>query len=530
MLITQEKFKMSWLGLHQEMDVAAEVNYYWELYQKLWGKCCNSEQDEVVMVSVFRLLLHIEDMAHLKLGEAFMKEYRIAGDFVKGITKRLNLNESQSNAVQIDVFLGIKYAPESGMKAYMKDAFYGNDFKKLCKATWWMTEYNQPLASIFPDKEVCSRHLYNAILPEDDDGKDVAQVMSELWLAFSWRDKQGMSIAKHMQRCLEADLGAGPCDPRNFEMSFTDVEKFKVSKGPGNGKVTLTAPKDLYMIETFNVDLPHPLIKDYKDCRLLGTVVLWKGQAYLCGPYLWITKEEAENYDSQDFTMGVRTSLGVYEQIEEVTLSTGEKFFKYEDVASEGSFTWIGKSKLGDDRTVVLRLSDNDDDSRQEYDFWEANPDFKPLKEPNYGFRPKGKNPEAYFERKIKGIRDYVDDFQELAMDFYEGWLAQAHKYNNESDISFALTIVQSVFWEAISFYEDEQDEFDCKSRMSKMVRECWLLWLDILKKGKAEWLPEALDTLTHLKDVKYDLFRPRAPFSVDNALREVRAMMKQAE
>ncbi len=536
MTLTQEDFNSTWRRRHQGMDVEAELTYYWEVYQKLWNTCSTGQNDGLVRDCIISLLLHIEDMAHLKFGEAIMKEYRIAADFVLGTIKKMNLTESQGSDVQIDVYMGIKNAPESGLRTYIRDAFCGNDFKKLCDAMLWITTHNQPLASIYPDKAICINLLNGETLAVYGELCELNH-LAELWLAFNWTDKEGKSIVEHLEHCFEPEIDAILMGYFDFDIIATDIEKFKVRRVRKDGAACLVPPREHYYVEAFSVTLPPPLPKDYRSKRLLGMVVEWRDRCYLCDPYSWMDKEEADSFESQEFVMEVKLELGFSEHEDEVTFSTGEKFLKYKDTSVEGSFTWIGDLKrVSEDEADKLRALGRSSCPTESLSHWnDATKDAEeddPVKKPNYGYRPKGKNPAAYFEKKIGEIRDmfYYVDADGRALDFYEGWLAQARRYYDKSELGFSRAIVRELVWEATKFYEFYQDEFDCRSRLVKVVRESWQLWLEILKKGPSWWLKDAFVNLVYLDNHVYDLFEPRAPFSIDKALREIEKQIKQQD
>ncbi len=521
--------------MHPGMDIGQELSYYWKVFSELRDTCGIDESDPDIRKDIYRLLLYIEDMAGLKLGDAFMKEYRIAADFLPKTVQSFGLNESDAADVQIVVYMAIKNAPDSGLRQYIRDVFTHDDFSKLCDAMLWITTYNQPLMTILPDKAICRHHLVEELcFDEDADGR--YDRLADLWLAFCWTDKQGKSIAGHLQHCFDGDEELGLFTDLLFYIDTTDVDKFKV-KHLRKGKAEIAGPKESYNF-TFDIDQPLPLPKDFRKRYLLGMVVRWRDMECLCEPYFWITAEEAGSFDAYEFIMDFRFCTGLYEQHEEVTLSSGEQLFKYEDVACEHSFSWIGKLQVRQtkdnmdeyDKQIVMAMSPILDQSDLEKLENCSGP--VEYKMPNYKYRPKGKNPERYFERKIGEMRQpgtFLYDSL-LSMTIYEGWLRQAHVYHSKGEPRFARAIASALLWEVSEFYDDAQYDCDCRSRVSKIARDSWKLWLDILKGGPAEWASQAIDFLIKLDYGRFDLFDPRAPFSITKALRDVRNITKQTD
>ncbi len=533
---TQEIFNEVWRTMHPGMDIEAELPYYWKVYSELRDACGADESDPAVRIRIYCLLLYIEDMAGLKLGDAFMKEYRIAADFLPMTVQSFGLDEDAAADVQIIVYQAIKNAPDSGLRRYIRDVFTHDDFSKLCDAMLWVTTYNQPLMTIMPNKLLCRNYLDEEICC-DNDTEGRYDRLADLWLAFCWTDKQGKSIADHLEHCFDEDKELEPIAFLLFDIDTTDVNKFKV-KHLRKGKAEIAGPKDSCNF-IFEIDQPQPLPKDFRKRYLLGMVVCWRDMQYLCEPYFWITAEEADRFDAYEFITDFCFYTGLFEQDEKITLSTGEQLFKYEDVACEESFSWIGKFDTKpvmenmDEYDLKIAMAKSAIPSLSEFlEKWESGNEPVEYKMPNYKYRPKGKNPEKYFERKIGEVRameTFVDD-SSVAMTIYEGWLRQAHTYHSNNELRFARAIVSALLWEASEFYDDAQYDCDCRSRVSKIVRECWKLWLEILKVGPVAWVLEAIDFLLELRYGCFDLFDPRAPFSIEKALRDVRKITKQTE
>ena len=146
-------------------------------------------------------------------------------------------------------------------------------------------------------------------------------------------------------------------------------------------------------------------------------------------------------------------------------------------------------------------------------------------KVPNYKYKPKGKEPYKYFEKKIAEvgnwpIRDVLD--VNYALRIYEGWCKQAQTYLEVQEYVLANFISSSVLFEG-AFFSHRNTGYEKQwPRMKKVIKKSYKVLLSTLAHDPANWREVQMDDFRTLKKYNMKMFQPHGAFDLDKAMAEV--------
>lgn len=127
---------------------------------------------------------------------------------------------------------------------------------------------------------------------------------------------------------------------------------------------------------------------------------------------------------------------------------------------------------------------------------------------PNYAYKPRGKEPGKYYRQKIEAIHKWkvtgVNDIN-YALRIYEGWLAQAEKYNQAEDFYYSACIMGMLLWEVSRFHSKWHLDYPKQlPRIRKLERQISEAYYPVLKhyaEKKDEWVEFELKDLYRLNE-----------------------------
>lgn len=127
---------------------------------------------------------------------------------------------------------------------------------------------------------------------------------------------------------------------------------------------------------------------------------------------------------------------------------------------------------------------------------------------PNYAYKPRGKEPGKYYRQKIEAIHKWkvtgVNDIN-YALRIYEGWLAQAEKYNQAADFYYSACIMGMLLWEVSRFHSKWHLDYPKQlPRIRKLERQISEAYYPVLKhyaEKKDEWVEFELKDLYCLNE-----------------------------
>ena len=149
-------------------------------------------------------------------------------------------------------------------------------------------------------------------------------------------------------------------------------------------------------------------------------------------------------------------------------------------------------------------------------------------KVPNYKYKPRGKEPFKYFEKKIREVltwpvRDALD--VNYALRIYEGWTKQAQLYLDVEEYTLANFISSSVFFDA-SLFSHRHTEYEKQwSRMKKVVKESYQILKATLPHDPANWREVQLGDFRHLKEKNMKMFQKSGALNLDKAMAELESL-----
>ncbi len=160
-------------------------------------------------------------------------------------------------------------------------------------------------------------------------------------------------------------------------------------------------------------------------------------------------------------------------------------------------------------------------------------PKIEGRKVPNYAYKPRGKKPVVYFEKKVSEVYDWpVRDVNDLnyGIRVLEGWTNQAQKYLDQGNYVYANFISSKVLFTGCYYYQSYYRSYEKQQpRMKKFIRHAYNILMDTLPHDPTNWREVQLDDFKILKEDELEIARVKGGINLDDSIRKVEELIKGA-
>ena len=504
-MLTLHEFETEWMNHHFPlMDLTAEIPFYYGIYRQIvaivgQNRQLNSHDDWYII----QMLKYVEDAAHLGLCLVYAKKYRMVEDMIGHWGGIMQLSADQLDEVRKITAKAIRKAPESGLVRWIAESVASKDFFRLKDVALFFSTKNLSVGLLYPNtnhredmyKEVFrgySQEHVNNFLRSD--------------LAFNWVDKERNTV---LQRVADLFAEKGDTDTAHSLLSVKHVamDCYTVLKLEGN--VATLKSKSGWRYE--NVQLASPCPPNYQDMCFICQMVRWDDVYYLNGSGVWYPMEVHNRWSGFLLWHEVEEDEREDRMFSYFTTPSGDEVSCYEDAYDESEYP----SYMENDFGWYIESGNA------------AKPRRKKVpgrKVPNYKYKPRGKQPFKYFEKKIREVltwpvRDTLD--VNYALRIYEGWAKQAQVYLDAQEYTFANFISSSVLFDA-SLFSHRHAEYEKQwSRMKKVVKDSYQILKATLPHDPANWREVQLNDFRSLKEKNMKMFAKNGAFDLDEAMAE---------
>lgn len=489
-MYTLEKFTYSWQFSHSNgIDLSKDIEYYYDVYRQI----CQWTQSEKIILDDYYILLFlllVEDDAHLGLGRSYASVYRSVLDVVWHFCHLANINEDVVEKLRAMLSSAVDNAPDSQYMTWVEEAIVTKDFLKLQSFVSNIVLQSPYMIILNEDSEV-EEELLSSFFSWDE--KKI-RLFCTSDKAFNWKDKKGLTV---LQRLAMVFSERGKTEVAN-SLQAINAERFrpyKIERITDN-KLTL---KDSDNLLYENVLLPCLMPTETKDLTIFCQMVRWDDVYYITEPFELKKGDKFEDWEKLNFWDRVINSYVDNAYNSYFDAPNGELVSSLED--------YYGMSD--DDYFLGEDLDDEDFDDEDDYlDYHHAfdineeaikainsfiahgnSIDAKSKKAtkkkrkqgdryvPDYTYKPKGKSPDDYFQKKIFDVCSWPDSETKdvcYSLRVLEGWDKQAHTYLISKNYFFACCISSAVIHVLVVKYNSFVREFTklC-SRYKKLLQSC---------------------------------------------------------
>lgn len=505
-MLTYQEFETKWMSHHfPTMDLTAEIPFYYGIFQQIativeQKRPLNSYDDWYII----QMLMYVEDAAHLGLCLVYARKYRMVEDMIGHWSGIMQLSAEQLREIRVITSKAIKKAPESGLVKWITDCVASRDFSRLKDVALFFSTKNHSVSLLYPNtnyREDMYQQVFNGFAQE------YANHFLLSDLAFNWVDKERNTV---LQRVGDLFAERGDMETANSLLSVKHVPMDCYTVIETEGLVATLKSKSGWRYEP--VQLTSLCPPDYQDKCFICQMVRWNGIYYLNGAGAWYPMEVYHRWSG--FLLRHRLDEDEREDrmFSYFTTPSGDEVSCYEDAYGESEYPFYMENDFG---CYV--------ESGQA-----VNPRRKKVpgrKVPNYKYKPKGKEPFKYFEKKIREVltwpvRDVLD--VNYALRIYEGWTKQAQVYLDAEEYTLANFISSSVFFDA-SLFSHSHSEYEKQwSRMKKVVKESYRILKDTLPHDPANWREVQIGDFRTLKEKNMKMFQKNGALDLDKAIAEI--------
>lgn len=369
----------------------------------------------------------------------YAKIYRIVEDMIGHWTEIMQLSDNHLNEIRKITDKAIQEAPESGMVRWIVESVASKEFNRLKDVALFCSIRNHSVSLLYPNTSY-REDMFKQVFRGEPEEYTNHFLHSDL--AFNWVDKERNTVLQRLGD-LFAEKGDMQTAHSLLSVKAVRMDCYTVESMVGN--VATLRSKSMWRYDNVQFTSPYP--SNYQDLCLICQLVGWNGNYYMnaagawydmavhdrwMGFLLWHEMEEDEREDRM-FSHFV-TPLG-----EEVSC--------YEDAYGEPEYPpyrehdsgWFIETPKHRRKKIPGR------------------------KVPNYAYKPKGKEPFKYFEKKIREVlnwpvRDVLD--VNYALRIYEGWTHQAQTYLEAGNYDYANFIASSVLFD-VALFSQRHTEYE---------------------------------------------------------------------
>lgn len=508
-MLTLHEFEKAWMGEHHpSMDLAAEIPFYFAIYQKIYAVV--ERRSQSILNGdwyILQMLMYVEDAAHLGLCLVYAKKYRMVEDMIGHWAGIMQLSADQLGEIRQITNKAIRKAPESGLVRWIVESVASKDFFRLKDVALFFSTKNLSVGLLYPDtnyREDMYKEVFRGYSQEH------ANQFLRSDLAFNWVDKERNTV---LQRVADLFAEKGDMDTANSLLSVNHVtmDCYTVLKLEGN--IATLKSKSGWRYE--NVQLTTLCPPNYQDMCFICQMVRWNGAYYLNGAGVWYPMEVHNRWSGFLLWHEVEEDEREDRMFSYFTTPSGDEVSCYEDAYGEPEYPTYRENDF-----AWYVESGN-----------VAKPKRKKVpgrKVPNYKYKPKGKEPFKYFEKKIREVlnwpvRDALD--VNYALRIYEGWTKQAQAYLDTQEYVLANFISSSVLFDA-SLFSHRYAEYEKQwSRMKKVVKESYQILMATLPHDPANWREVQLNDFRKLKEKNMKMFQKNGAFDLEKAMAEVESL-----
>lgn len=517
--MTREEFAERWQSQHYPtMDLQAEVPFYYDIYQKICSVaegCCKKVNEFYVI----QILMYVENMAHLKLDGVYARLYRRSEDMVGHWCGLMELHAPIVKEIRKIVDEAIGIAPASGLVKWVQESVASRDFNELKSVALFFAHADLAVGLLFPNSHY-RQEVYLQLFNEDD---KIASNMVSSDFAFNWKDKEGFSVLQRLGHCFER-MGDAVTAHSLSTVQGIRLNCYRVLLSE-NGKLTLMNKDN----EQFSpVVFTTPIPDGHRDMCIICQMVGWNDEYYINGAGMWMDMPVYERWDNKKLWDGIEEDEHDDCSCSYFTTPSGENVSCYEDAYGEedpddiSGFDWWDSPGfyLGEDpieAEAARKRKRNREEGR---------------KQPNYKYKPTGKNPSQYFVRKINEVFKWtVEDSTDLnyGLRVLEGWMKQAHVYLEDKNYTYAHFIASSILFSGANYSDWYIADYPKQaSRMKKIVRDGYEVVQETLPHDPSNWREAFIKTLKQLKSYDWEILKSKGAFDLDKAIKDVEGMMKK--
>ncbi len=516
-MLSREEFEKKWQNEHfPTMDLMAEMPFYYDLYQKIYT-IAEQRAKHLSDFYVIEILMYIENEAHLELDSQYAQIYRRVEDMIGHWCNLMEVSTDDKDKIRTVAIEGIKNAPESGLVKWIHDCVVSKDFKALKSVALYFAHQDMSVSLLHPN----SHYREEVFLELFGENKEIARTMVSSDFAFNWKDKEGMSVMQRLGLCFEK-LGDTEVAHSLSTVRGIRLNCYRVVSFEGNKLTLMNNDNEIYSPVVISTPLPTNFNEQAFICQLVG----WKGKYYINGSGLWIDKSVYERWDNKKLWDGIEADERDDCSCSYFVTPSGDKVSCYEDAYGEEDldeipgFEWWDASgyHIGEDPMEA-------EDARKRKRNKEEG-----RKQPNYKYKPTGKNPSQYFTKKINEVFKWtVEDVNDLnyGLRVLEGWMKQAHIYLDEQNYIFAHFISAAILFCGANYSDWYMEEYPKQaSRMKKIVKDGYDVVMKTLSHDLSNWREVQLLTFKQMKSYGWKIFEKHGAFDLDKAIKEVEEML----
>lgn len=511
-MLKKEEFAKKWKSEHfPTQELESELPFYYKVYQKIYDIASLSVK-KIDDFYIIQLLMHIENVAHLRLDLVYGKIYRRVEDIEGHWIMMMGVCPLDYDKIRDVVAEAIQTAPESSLVKWIRDSVLSGDFNQLKSVALFLAHRDVTISLLFPNSSY--RKMICQQLFHDD---EIADNMVASSFAFDWKDKEGKSVLERLGDCFEdlgdADVVKSLSSVRGVRLDCYQVVAF------GKGMLTLRNKAG----EVFeNVEVPSSLPLHFEQQCLICQLVGWNGKHYFNGSGMWIDFSVFERWDNKMLWDSIEADeredcMGSFFE-----LPSGEEVDCYEDAYGEFAtpdWNFFDDGEVYDADAILAnakRKRHNEEGRKQ----------------PNYKYQPRGKNPSQYFLRKINEVFKWtVEDVNDLnyALRVFEGWMKQAHDYQKKGNNAYAHFISSSVLFSGANYSDWYIAEYPKQAnRMKKIVNDAYEVVMKTLPVDPSNWRECQLQTFKQMKSYGWKVFKMKGAIDLEKAIQEVEKMLKK--
>lgn len=490
---TLEQFTDNWQSNHPYgIDVSKDIAYYYDAYRQI----CQLMQSEKVVLDVYYILLfllHVEDDAHLGLGRSYASIYRSVSDIVWHFCHLANIDEDVVEKLRAILSSAVDNAPDGQYMSWVVEAIISKDFIRLQSFVRNIVLHAPYMIILNEDSEV-EEELLSSYFSWDEKKIKLFCTSDKV---FNWKDKKGLTL---LQRLAVLFLDKGKVEVAN-SLQTINAERFrpyKIERITDNKLTLIDSDNLLYE----NVLLPCVIPTETKNLTIFCQMVRWDDVYYITEPFELMKGDKFDDWERLNFWDRVINSYvdNAYNSYFEAP--NGELVSSLEDYYGMSDEDYF----LGEDLEDEGFDDDDDDDDYLDYHHaFDINEEAikainsfiasgnniggkskkatnKKRKQgeryvPDYTYKPKGKSPDDYFQKKIFEVCSWPDSESKdvcYSLRVLEGWDKQAHTYLISKNYFFACCISSAVIHVLVVKYNSFVGEFTklC-SRYRKLLQSC---------------------------------------------------------
>lgn len=502
-MLTIQDFEIQWMNHHfASMDLKAEIPFYYGIYEKIAmiverNRQLNPHDNWYII----QMLIYVEDAAHLGLCLVYAKKYRMVEDMIGHWAGLMQLTNNQLSEIRVITAKAIRQAPESGMVRWIAESVASKEFNRLKDVALFLSARNHSVGLLYPNtnfregmyKEVfrgCSQEYADHFLRSD--------------LAFNWVDKERNTVLQRVGD-LFAEKGDMEIAHSLLSVKAVRMDCYTVEKLEGN--VATLRSKSMWRYDQVQFTSPCP--PNYQKMCFICQLVGWNGAYYLNGAGLWYPMEVYNRWSGFLLWHDVDEDEREDQMFSYFTTPSGDEVSCYEDAYGEPEYPSFRENNFG-------WYLENPKERRKKV---------PGRKVPNYKYKPKGKEPFKYFEKKIDEIlswpvRDVLD--VNYALRIFEGWNKQANVYLEEKNYVWANFISSMVLFDS-AFFSQRYSSYEKQwLRMKKIVKGSYEILKATLPYDPANWREVQLNDFRTLKNENMKIFQKHGAFDLDEAIAEV--------